>query len=135
MIAAFIISLSLLGLSGLLIDSHRRSWAAARDAAELPDRDKRFALAQYRRRMQASSMIGLIGVAIGGGPLVPREPRPMALYLAMLLVSCAWIMLLSLLDVWATRQHYQRLRMEQLAKQLQLALELASAGETSEAEG
>ena len=50
----------------------------------------------------------------------------MALYLAMLLAACAWIMVLAMLDVWATRRHYQRVRMEQLAKQLQLTVEMAS---------
>jgi hypothetical protein len=132
MVPVIIISLALLGLSGLLIDSHLRSWMAARDAAELPDRDRRFALAQYRRRMQASSTIGLIGAGIGVGPVVPRQPGPMALYLAMLVVACGWIMLLAMFDVWATRQHYQRLRMEQLAAQLQLALEMGAAPQNDE---
>lgn len=135
MLAAFFVSLMLLGLSGLLIDSHRRSWREARESATLPERDRRFARSMYRRRMQASMMIGVIGAGIGVGPIVPRQPGPMALYLAMLVVACAWIMLLALLDVWATRQHFQRLRTEQLAKQLQLALEMAATSETAETDG
>jgi len=127
MIPAFIISLALLGLSGALIDSHRRTWRAAKEAIDLSERVQRFALAQYRRRMQASGMIGVIGAAICLWPIVPREPGPLALYTAVLLAGASWIMLLALFDVWATRQHYQRLRDEHRAAQMQLALELKAA--------
>jgi len=137
MIAVVIISLALLGIAGLLIDSHSRTWRDARDSATLPDRDKNFARSMYRRRMQASSMIGVMGAAIGIWPIVEAEGRPwaLALYTAILLAACAWILLLAILDVWATRRHYQRVRMEQLAKQLQLTVEMASMGETAESEG
>ena len=93
----------------------------------LPERDKRFARAQYRRRMQASGMIGVMGAAIGIWPL-----RAAA---AVADGACTWrccsrhvpgSWCWRLLDVWATRQHFHRLRSEQLATQLQLALELAS---------
>lgn len=135
MFGTMVISLALLGMSGLLIDSHRRSWRDARDSASLPDRDKRFAQSMYRRRMLASGMIGGIGAAIGLGPLVPREPLAMAFYLAVLLAACVWILLLAMLDIWATRRHYQRVRMEHLTKQLQLTVDMASMGESAESEG
>lgn len=124
MLGVIFISLSLLSISGLLIDSHRRAWQLARESSTLPERDKRFAGAMYRRRMLASSTIGLVGAAIAVGPLVPRSPLPMAAYLAALLAACAWIMLLAMIDVLATRQHYRRLRSENRARQLQLTLEM-----------
>jgi hypothetical protein len=135
MLGVILISLALLAISGLLIDSHRRTWHHARDSAELSDRDRRFAQSMYRRRMLASGMIGGIGAGIGVGPIVPREPLAMAFYLATLLAACAWIMLLAMLDTWATRRHYRRVRREQLSKQLQLTVEMASLGETAESEG
>ena len=48
----------------------------------------------YRRRMQASAMIGVMGAAIGIWPLFDDQPRPWALllYTAILLAACAWIM-------------------------------------------
>jgi hypothetical protein len=134
MLPAFLVSLALLGLSGLLIDSHRRSWRLADAASDFSAQARRFGLSQYRRRMQASSMIGLIGLAIGIGPLVPKRPGPMAFYLATLLAACAWIMLLALLDVLATRQHYRRLRGEQTTAQLKLAMELRAAPESADGE-
>ena len=65
MLAVAIISLTMLGLSGLLIDSHRRTWREARDSASLSQADKQFARAMYGRRMQASGLVGLMGAAIG----------------------------------------------------------------------
>ncbi len=135
MIAVIIISLLLLGISGLLIDSHRRTWREARDSATLPERDKQFAGSMFRRRMLASGTIGAIGAGIAVWPLVPREPLALAGYLAMLLAACTWIMLLALLDFWATRQYYRRLRNEHREKQVHLAIEMATMSESAEAEG
>jgi len=142
MIAVAIISLTLLGLSGLLIDSHRRTWRDARDSPTLSEHDKQFARAMYIRRMQASAMVGLMGAAIGIWPMFDDAARPWALllYTAILLAACAWSMALAMLDIWATRRHFQRKRMESLAKQLQSTVELASRemaaqSDSSEAEG
>jgi hypothetical protein len=118
------ISLFLIVLSGLMLDMHRRSWRAAQQDTVLTDRDRRFAQSQFRRRMQASGIIGALGAAIGLGPLVPLEPWPMALYVASLGGACVCIMMLGALDAWATRQNYARLRSEQLAAQVKLVREL-----------
>lgn len=131
MIAVAVISLSLLGISGWLIDSHLRAWRRARDSDEFSDREKQFAFAMLRRRMMASSTIGATGAAIAVGPIVPPRPMAMTVYLAILLGACSWIMLLALFDVWATRQHYRQLRSEQRSKQTQLAMELAEMRERS----
>lgn len=137
MVAVAIISLALLGLSGLLIDSHRRTWRNARESQTLSQVDKQFARATYIRRMQASAMVGVMGAAIGVWPVFDAQARPWALllYTALLLVACAWSMALAVLDLWATRRHFQRKRIEQLSKQLQLTVEMASLNESSQAEG
>ncbi len=137
MVAVAIISLTMLGLSGLLIDSHRRTWHEARDSAALSQADKKFARSMYFRRMQASGLVGLMGAAIGIWPIFDNQARPWALlfYTAILLTACAWSMALAMLDIWATRRHFQRKRIEQLKKQVQLTVELASMGESPDAEG
>jgi hypothetical protein len=134
MVAVFVVSLALLAVCGLLLDSHRRTWQHARDSDDLSPREKRYALSQYRRRMQASGTIGLVGAAIAVGPLVPHRPEPMTLYLAALLAGCAWIMLMAMLDFWATRQHYHRIRSEQMTAQVQLARELRTVQNRTESE-
>jgi hypothetical protein len=110
-----------------LLDSHRRNWRHAQQDPKLSDSERRYCLSQYRRRSQASGIIGLLGAAIGARPLVPREPWPMLLYLIFLAGACLLIMLLAALDAWATRQYYARMRSEQLTAQIKLARELAKA--------
>jgi hypothetical protein len=134
MILTSIISLILIGLSGVLLDSHRRAWRAAQQDPAKSERERRFALAQYRRRMQASGIIGVLGAAIGIGPLVPREPWPLVIYLASLSGACGSIMLLAALDAWATRQYYARVRNEQLTAQIKLARELHAATKSADNE-
>jgi hypothetical protein len=124
MILVFVTSLLLMGLSGFLLDAHRRSWQAAQADEELSEKDRRFARAQYLRRRQASGIIGLVGAAIGVGPLVPHEPWSMVLYVAVMAVACGCMLVLAALDVWATRQNLVRLRSEHLAAQIKLAREL-----------
>lgn len=126
MMTVFATSLLLIGLSGFLLDSHRRSWLSAQADEKLSERDVRFARAQYLRRRQASGIIGLLGLAIGVEPLVPQEPWPMVLYVAAMAVACACIMILAGLDAFATRQNLARLRSEQLAAQIELVRELRS---------
>jgi hypothetical protein len=130
--AAYVVPLLLIGLSGLLLDSHRRSWRAAQRDPALGERDRRFAQSQYRRRNQASAIIGVIGAALACFPLVPDEPEPMALYVLSLVGACACIMVLAMLDLWATRQNLRRIQAEQLTAQVKLAMQLRAAKEASD---
>jgi hypothetical protein len=124
MVVTSIFSLFLIGLSGYMLDMHRHKWREADRNASLPASERRYALTQYRRRMQASGIIGALGMAIMIGPLVPHRPWPFAVYLASLAGSCLAIVLLAALDAWATRQHFARLQSEHLATQAKLAMKL-----------
>jgi hypothetical protein len=134
MYITYITCLVLIGLSGFMLDWHRRSWRAAEHDATLSDRERRFLRAQFRRRMQASGIIGLLGAAIGIKPLVPQRPWPMVLYVLFLASACACIMVLAGLDAWATRQHYARIRSEQLTAQLKLARDLSAARKSADSD-
>jgi VIT1/CCC1 family predicted Fe2+/Mn2+ transporter len=125
MIATCIVSLFLIGLSGVLLDLHRRSWRVIQRMDSISAADLHFARAQYRRRIQASGTIGLLGAVLGVYPLVPRAPLPITLYLVAITLACMAIMLLAALDAWATRQNFLRLRSEQLATQVKLARDLS----------
>jgi hypothetical protein len=134
MIITYAISLGLIGLSGFLLDSHRRAWRGVEQDASVPEHERRYARSQFRRRMQASGIIGALGAAIGVRSLIPHEPLPMVLYLLFLAGACFSIMLLAGLDAWATRQFYARIRSEQLTAQIKLARELARARQSSDGE-
>jgi hypothetical protein len=131
MLATYVVSLLLIGLSGVLLDMHRRSWREAQGDASLSQGDLRFARSQYKRRMQSSGIIGLLGAAIGVAPLVPHEPMAFALYLAAISIACMAILLLAALDAWATRQNFVRVRSEQLAAQIKLSREVARRERTN----
>ena len=101
----------------------------------LSDRDRRFARSQYRRRMQASGIIGVLGAAIG-----IRAAGAARALADGALRGCFWlgralaIMLLAAIDAWATRQNYARLRSEQLTAEIRLARELTAARKPSDAD-
>ena len=124
MVATSIFSLLLIGLSGFMLDMHRHKWRQAEQDSTLTSSERRYALSQYRRRMQASGIIGALGLAIMIGPLVPHRPLPFAVYLASLAGACLAIVLLATMDAWATRQHFARLHSEHVAAQAKLAMEL-----------
>lgn len=128
MIGTYVLSLLLIGLSGVLLDMHRRGWRSAQEDETLSLSDVRFARSQYRRRTQSSGIIGMLGVAIGVYPLVPHEPMAITAYLAAVSVACMAILLLAAIDAWATRQNFLRLRSEYLAAQVKLARELGRDG-------
>jgi hypothetical protein len=123
-IPTLLVPLVLIGLSGYLIDAHRRAWQSAQWNERLTERDRRFARSQYRRRMQASGLIAVIGAALGCYPLIPQTPLAMAIYLAALVGGCFCIMLSGMLDFWASRQNLRRIQSEHLAEQLKLAREV-----------
>jgi hypothetical protein len=125
MIATYAFSLLLIGLSGVMLDMHRRSRRRAEQDASLSPAERRHALSQYRRRMQASGIIGLLGAAIGIGPIVPQRPWPFTLYLASLAGACLAIIVLAAIDAWATRRHFARLNSQYLAAQAKLAREIS----------
>jgi fatty acid desaturase len=135
-IAVVVVSLTLLGIAGWLIDSHRRAWWVTQNSASLTERERQFARSMHRRRMMASGTIGAVGAAIGIWPIIQGERGPwvLAIYTGLLLVACSWIMILALIDFAATRQYYRRLRKEQRAKQAELESEIAAMRETSDAE-
>lgn len=135
MIVPFAISLTLLGLSGLLIDQHRRArWRAEREhndqrrSAQSDDRSRArsfaFACWQYRRRMVGSSTIGVVGALFALLPIIPREPLPMTAYVAALVFGCLVIFLCGVLDAVAGARFYRRAKLEDRLQQAALAVEI-----------
>jgi hypothetical protein len=123
-LATNIFALLLLGLSGLLINSHRCARERVKFASGLEDHARLFANSQYYRRMMASGLIGFLGAAIAIRPLVPIQPLPVTIYLYTLFLACALIIFFAVVDAFATRLYHQRLRGNQRTAQIKLAREL-----------
>jgi hypothetical protein len=105
--------LLLLAAIGLMI-WHVRAWRSSQaeqlDAGELNYRRR-----QFRRRMQTSAMLGLLAIALGvGHPLTILWMRGIftLVYWAVVMLLLCWVVLLGLVDVWATKHYYGRLQQE-----------------------
>ncbi|MEX0728527.1 MAG: hypothetical protein WEB58_20020 [Planctomycetaceae bacterium] len=126
-------------LGGALLVSHQQSFARRKLNGALEEFEHQFHVRQYRRRMQTSGMLVLIGVLIIGGDAIVdwnAPNRALALsWVALLLLLSLWVMLLALGDWFSSRMHHQTLmahnvRMQELHKKL---LETASKQENGQA--
>lgn len=108
----------IVGVAVALLVRHGRVWQRAR-AANLSAGDLKFAFAQYRRRMQTSAMLAVVGGMIGGGPWV-IAPLAVLLYWLGVIVLVVWIVLLAGADMLATRMHFAQLETEQHLKQVKV---------------
>lgn len=132
MLSTNLFSLLLFGVSGLLLDSHRRARRRVLVTDDLDANARRFATSQYHRRMLASGTIGVLAAMIGIRPLVPLRPAPITIYLILLVSACGWILFLALVDALATGAYYRRLRGKHASAEVKLARELEAARERIE---
>jgi peptidoglycan/LPS O-acetylase OafA/YrhL len=123
MLPAAFLSLTLLGISGLLLDAHRRKWRAVSADANLSAANRRYAQSEYRRRTRASAGIGVVGLMIAIGPIIPQHPIWFTIYVALLLLTTITILLLALLDIWASSQRFHSLRTAEQILQARMAKE------------
>ncbi|WP_145312207.1 hypothetical protein [Gimesia fumaroli] len=90
-----------------LIQLHRTSWFHRQHDEDLSDDDFRFFSKQYRRRMQTSSLLVLIGflIMIGDAPYMPWKSYPglFAAYWGGILLIAFWVILSAIGDMSASR--------------------------------
>ncbi len=90
-----------------LIHLHRSSWFQHQQDGDLSDNDLDFFSKQFRRRMQTSSLLILIGflIVIGDAPYMPWKlfPALFAIYWGGILLIAFWIILSAIADMSASR--------------------------------
>ncbi|HET6883711.1 MAG TPA: hypothetical protein VFI31_26390 [Pirellulales bacterium] len=123
-LAAFTLPLAIVALGVLLIVLHRRAWraaVAAGDTGELAFQRRR-----YRRRLQTSGLLVVLGVAMEGGQWIPAQNHPSLFVFFWFAVAmlALWLLGLALCDVVATRLHLQQQLREQLIERARLQAEL-----------
>ncbi len=124
--AVVLFSLFLLASAVGLMLLHARTWREFRERDhDVEDFDYR--RRQYRRRMQVSAMIGLLAIALFVGWMLMNTSLFSVTFFAVywivvMLVTC-WVLLLALVDIWATKYHYGRLRDRCLIEQARLRAE------------
>ena len=90
-------------------------------------RERDFRRRQYRRRMQTSAMLGILGLAILVGQLLLDRADSSMLLLAYwcgVIAMVVWIALLALADMTATSFHYVREKNDTVVEQARLKNEL-----------
>ena len=118
-----LVSLFLLACAAGLMISHHRTWRRVQrrqpEAEELDYRRR-----QFRRRTQTSAMLGLLAVAIFVVQLIPGPPLLVLISWGVVLLVLGWIGLLAVVDIWATKHYFGRLRQTFLVEEAKLQAEL-----------
>lgn len=104
------VGVSLLTLGVSLVRSHIRTWRKQQDDATLEDGEHLHLRKRFRRRVQASGLIALLGATIPFGdialPLIlPQNPMAFAIYWSCVLLVTMWVILLGFADMLATSSH------------------------------
>jgi hypothetical protein len=115
----------LLAAVGLVV-WHVRTWhAVQRQRPEAEEFDYR--RRQFRRRVQTSAMLGLLGVGIFAGRLLMvffRSPVLLLIYWGGVLLLLGWVALLAAADMLATKVYFSRIRQRCLIEQAKLQAQL-----------
>ena len=118
---ALVVAVALVGIGVGMMSSHVRGWRRQQSDPTLDERDLVYYRRRYRRRMQISAIIAILGVLIGMGdallPFQRRHPLPTTLYWIGVLLLTGWVMVLGLGDLWSTvaygRAELARVRQKQ----------------------
>ena len=122
---AILFSIGLLLIVIVLLVVHVRSWRRARREATEPV-ELRFAWRQFRRRMQASAMLGIVALAIPLGSSIPYRERPNLFVYFWFAVAMlvTWVLVLAMLDMFATARHGVHASRRNLIEQAKLRARL-----------
>lgn len=122
---AFLFPLVLCALSAILLALHIKKWRGLGQDSEDAELDA-FHRRQLRRRIQASAMIGLLGIAIAGGMIIPwqRWPLAFAFYWLVVIVCTLWIAVLALADLTHSRSYINHLNREHHIKRAELEAQI-----------
>jgi len=128
MLQALPIPLLLLVLAVAMLVWHWRSWHD-RGQHEPDTVERGYYERQFRRRMQASSLLALLSFGMYVGQLIPRREMPSLFVFVWfgVVVLVAWMVLLALADMLDNRYRLARLRDERRVLHAQLEAELDRA--------
>lgn len=111
--ASLAVGIVLILLGSAMIRWHFAAWRAHRDDASSDDRERNHYRTQFRRRLQVSALLILLGIMIPLGDALMelrRDPRFLAWYWIAVLGVLFWIMLLAAFDWVSTRMHNRAMR-------------------------
>ena len=100
---------SLIILACCMMWSHNNAWRRQQQDLDEDDTDRAYYFGRYRRRMQTSGFLAIVGFLIGVGDIAIWRfgPFASAIFWLMIIVFAGWIGLLALGDLTAVRTHSQ----------------------------
>src|SRR5262245_50165886 len=104
--ASLAVGITLILLGSALIRWHYTVWSAHRTDGDSDDREKNHYRTQFRRRVQVSALLILLGIMIPLGDALMelrRAPLFLAWYWFAVLLVAFWVMLLAAFDWLSTR--------------------------------
>jgi hypothetical protein len=105
---------------------HVQSWRRLQ-SADLGPSDLDFYRRQYRRRLQTSAMLGILAVDLLAGELLTfwiNSQLFFIIYWSATLILVVWMALLAVVDIWATKYHFGKLKQKYLLEQAKLNAEI-----------
>ena len=129
-----VVGATLIATGLLMMRAHVQAWRAEKNDPTIEDDQRTFFYKRYRRRMQTSAMIAVIGVLIPFGVLVLRpglfadaqqQVRVFTFFWASVLLLAVWVILLGVGDLLSTsaqsRVALARIRLKQRELEQQIA--------------
>jgi hypothetical protein len=124
--SSLLISLFLLSTALGLMYWHVHSWRSAQ-TADMEPNELDFYRRQFRRRIQTSAMLGILGVILFCGELLAlwiSSQLFFIIYWSVALLLVIWLALLALVDIWATKYYFGQLRHKCFIEQTKLNAEI-----------
>ena len=102
---------------------HIRTWREAR-RVDMDTKERDYRWRQFRRRIQTSAMLVLLGVALPVGQWIAGPPWVILTYWGAVVLLVLWLALLALADMIATKYYFGRVRQHYMLEEVKLQAEL-----------
>ena len=127
-LSSVVTALLLVLVAAWLMNSHARTWQRVwRRRKELEPNELDYRRRQFRRRVQTSAIVGLIGIGILAAQLISLLPVSRVLVVivwGVVMLLAIWLGLLAVADMIATRHYFRRLKQSYLVQEACLQAEL-----------
>lgn len=124
--SVLLVSILMLATTAGMLYSHVRAWREYQQQ-QLDAEEYDYRRRQFRRRMQTSAMLGILGIAIFVGYVLTlwlKSPEFTVIFWIAVIMVLLWTCLLALVDIWATKHHFTRMRDHCLVEQAKLRAEI-----------
>jgi hypothetical protein len=125
LVVSYVFPGAIILLALAMIVSHWRTWRATADQ-NCDDAERAYQQRRFRRRMQTSVMLGLIGAALIVGQWIPPRiwPSTYVVFWCGVVLMVFWVVLLAGADFLSTSARVGRLQRQRAAEQSRLQAEL-----------